>query len=315
MEAVDTLNQMHRCAIVVALLLVAVGDALAQKAVDQDISSTYGTLLTKLDRVARQHLEADQARWLTNRSRLCAGDPSNIERCLRIRDRDRLASLKSLSRGPYPFVSEQALIDSGKIGLIDYSVAASYPQFDGKRVDFTALNQSFAQSVRERARDVVPERGLNYPYKQTWSYLQWLRLQRPSARTVAVELDDYSFSGGAHGNGDTIGLLIDLRSGRIVEPASVFAPGEEWLWAVAEIATPELKRQLIERTGSTGDLLAGTIVGMLRADPGHLLFRNDALAVHFNRYDIAAYAFGEFTVEIPYDRLRHLMRPDGLLSR
>jgi hypothetical protein len=306
---------MHRCAVAIALLLATVGDALAQKAVDPEISSTYGKLLTRLDRAARQHFQADQARWLANRSRTCTGERSDIERCLSTRDRDRLVSLKALLRGPYPFVSEQALMESGKVGAIDYVVDARYPQFDGKRADFTALNGRFEQSVRERAREVVPDREMNHPYAQTWRYLQWFRLQRPSARAIAVELDDYSFSGGAHGNGGTIGLLIDLQSGRIAEPASVFAPGEEWLWTVAEIATPELKRQLIERTASTGDLLAGTIFGMLRADPGHLLFRNDALAVHFNRYDIAAYAFGEFTVEIPYDRLRHLMRPDGLLSR
>ena len=53
----------------------------------------------------------------------------------------------------------------------------------------------------------------------------------------------------------------------------------------------------------------------LMQDSERYLFREDALVLLFNQYDVAAYAMGRYTVTIPYTRLSGLIRPDGPLGK
>jgi len=128
-----------------------------------------------------------------------------------------------------------------------------------------------------------------------------------------VEAEDFAFTGGAHGNGGTTSALVDLRTGRIVEPAEVFVPGDQWIRTVAGLATPEILWQLKQRDVASS-LDEEGVASRLRREPGRLLFRNEALAVHFNRDDIAPYAVGTFTAEVPYSWLRDVLRPGGPLA-
>ena len=68
------------------------------------------------------------------------------------RDRDRTAQLEWLGEGAYPFISEQALVKSGKVRGIPYIIDASYPQFDAGAVDFSGVNR---QLRRSRARQPI----------------------------------------------------------------------------------------------------------------------------------------------------------------
>ena len=81
---------------------------------------------------AKDHLLADQVRWLANRAVACVGEPAEIEECLETRYRDRTAQLEWLADGAYPFISEQAIVKIGKVRGIPYIIDASYPQFDAR---------------------------------------------------------------------------------------------------------------------------------------------------------------------------------------
>jgi hypothetical protein len=50
-------------------------------------------------------------------------------------------------------------------------------------------------------------------------------------------------------------------------------------------------------------------------EPERYLFKEDALVLLFNQYDVAAYVMGRYTVTIPYARLAGLIRPDGPLGK
>jgi uncharacterized protein YecT (DUF1311 family) len=312
-----------RCALVGALLLTSAGTASAQTvsrvdcskaataierticgkpelaAADRKMAAAYGALAGRLGGAAKDHLLADQLRWLANRAAACVVEPSEMEECLETRDRDRTLQLEWLGEGAYPFISEQAIVKTGKVRGIPYIIDASYPQFDGSAADFTAVNRQLASAASEAAERVVPgpdadNDGGNYN-GPAWIYEQAFALYRPGPNAVSVKVSYNAYEGGAHGIVGVSGTLVDLRTGRAVGPEGVFLPNSNWLRELMRIASADIN------TPSLSDMLK---------QPSRYVFLEDRLELSFNQYE-----GGPYTVEIPYDRLRPLLRADGPVPR
>jgi uncharacterized protein len=282
---------------------------------DREMAAAYGALSGRLSGPAKEYLTQDQVRWLANRAKACTGSAEDVARCVRQRYVARIATLKAESEGPYPFVSEQALVRSGKVRTTRYEIDASYPQFDGPNVDFSAVNKAFATAARKGADDAIPGNDGGGPgIDQIWTYLQSFQLFRPGAHSVSVATTFYIFTGGAHGMSGLTATLVDLRTGRRVLPAGVFAPGSDWKRTITDIARADLQRQFVQRPGFPEALQPATF-DKLMDDPERYLFKADTLEIVFNQYDVAAYVMGRYTVDIPYSRLSGLIRTDGPLDR
>ncbi|MDI1283314.1 MAG: DUF3298 domain-containing protein [Reyranella sp.] len=279
---------------------------------DRNVASVYAALASKLSGGAKDHLVKDQQRWIGNRNRACIGE--DAAECLKSRYENRLALLKEFGTGAYPFVSEQAIVRAGKVKATRYRIDASYPQFDGPAINFTALNTKLANMAKEAAGESVPAADIGDDIEQTWSYEQSFGLHRPGPAAISVEMSSYSFTGGAHGNGSTYVVLVDLRTGRDLKPENAFTAGGEWLRTVTAIVAADLKKQFVERPGFD-DALEPAKLAELMAEPGRYLFKADGLEIIFNPYDVGPYSAGTYQVAIPYSRLRTLIRADGPIAR
>ena len=312
-----------RCALSGALLLALAGAALAQGispldcskpattidraicgnaelvAADRAMTAAYAALAGKLTGAAKEHLLGDQTRWLANRAAACVVEPSEMEDCLESRNRDRTAQLEWLGEAAYPFISEQAIVKVGKVRGIPYVVDASYPQFDGRSVDFRAVNRQLASFAGEGADRAVPgpdadNDGGNYN-GPAWRYEQAFTLYRPGPNAVSVKIAYNAYEGGAHGLVGVSGMLVDLRTGKSVGPEGVFLPTSNWF------------RELMRIVGA--DINTPNLSDILR-QPNRYVFLEDRLELSFNQYE-----GGPYTVEIAYDRLRPLLRTDGPVPR
>jgi len=268
-------------------------------AIDRKMAAAYAALAGKLTGAAREHLLADQIRWLANRAAACVVEPAETEECLESRDRDRTAQLEWLGEGAYPFISEQAIVKAGKVRGIPYIIDASYPQFDGSTVDFTAVNRQLASATSEAADRVVPgpdadNDGGNYN-GPAWSYEQAFTLYRPGPNAVSVKIAYNAYEGGALGIVGVSGMLVDLRTGKSVGPEGVFLPTSNWLRELTRIVSADIN------TPNLADILK---------QPNRYVFLEDRLELSFNQYE-----GGPYTVEIPYDRLRSMLRVDGPVPR
>lgn len=279
---------------------------------DREVSAAYTALAARLSGAAKDHLVKDQQRWVGNRNRACTGEDAAT--CLKSRYENRLALLREFGTGAYPFVSEQAIIRAGKVKATRYRIDASYPQFDGPGVNFTALNARFADTAKEAAGEAVPAADIGDDFDQTWSYEQSFSLHRPGPTAISVEVSLYSFTGGAHGNGSTYAVLVDLRTGRQLKPENAFTAGGEWLRTVTSIVIADLRKQFVERPGFD-DALEPAKLAELMAEPGRYLFKADGLEIIFNQYDVGPYSSGTYQVVIPYSRLRTILRADGPVAR
>ena len=93
----------------------------------------------------------------------------------------------------------------------------------------------------------------------------------------------------------------------------MFAPGEGWLKEMLRLVTADLQQQFKERPGFDNALEPATL-GKLLKEPGHYLYKKEHLKLTFNNYEVGPYVNGQYVVEIPYGKLRPLMRANGPLS-
>jgi uncharacterized protein len=281
---------------------------------DREMVAAYTTLAGRLDASAKQHLQKDQSRWISARNGACAGDTDGIAVCLKNRYAARTATLRALAGADYPFVSEQTLYKSGKLGKVAWSYDIAYPQFDATTADFSALNAKFAATARKAAADATPKAADGIDREQQWNYEQGFRVSRPTARAVLVTLDFYGFSGGAHGYGATTCTLVDMRSGKSAGPEAVFAEHGQWRDEMVRLVGADLRKQFVEKPGFEDALQPAKLAELLR-EPGHYCWRAADLLLVFNQYEVGPYAAGRYLVEIGYDKLRSFFRGDGPLTR
>jgi len=283
---------------------------------DRELSGLYTALLARLNGPAKESLEKSQVRWIVRRNRACVpnDDPDVIVRCLKARYADRIADLKASAAGPYPFIEDQSIERSGKVGKVTYAIDLRYPRFAGTTADFTAINRSYADAASKAARETTPTADAGVDREQDWQAEQGYALFRPDPSVITVALTFWAFTGGAHGYGSTSCTLVDLRTGKTVTPAEVFAPGSPWLKEVVAIVGADLKKQFVDNPGFE-DALQSTKLTKTVNTSGHFCWQPDKLQIYFNQYEVGPYSAGPYTVDIPYSRLKPLLRAGGPISR
>jgi uncharacterized protein YecT (DUF1311 family) len=280
---------------------------------DREMAAAYDALAAKLSGPAKDALVKDQVQWITNRNRACAVDIDGIAPCLKVRYAARTANLRAYGNGLYPFISQRALIQSGKLGKITWSYDITYPQFDGNTADFGALNARLAAAAREDADEATPRADSGIDREQQWTYEQNFKIHRPSADAVTIAMNYYGFSGGAHGYGATRCTLVDLRSGKAATVDGVFASGDQWLKTLIPLVAADLKKQFVDKPGFDEALEPNNLAKLLR-ESSHYCWRAGRLELIFNAYEVGPYVSGPFEVSLPYDKLKPLLRPGGPIA-
>lgn len=281
---------------------------------DREMAAAYTALLDRLNGAAKEHVVKDQVGWIVSRNRGCAVDPQELTACLKGRYAVRTANLRSYADGAYPFISQQSLIRQGKLGNITWSYDIGYPRFDGTIANYAAVNARFAEAAKKSTEDATPNADAGPDRQQGWSYEQSFGVKRPpGGRAVTIALSFYGYSGGAHGYGATRCTLVDLRTGRAVGPQGVFVAGEQWLRVMTQIVGADLRKQFVDRPGFDDAIEPANLAKTL-SEPAHYCWTAEKLEMVFNAYDVGPYAAGPYEVEIPYDKLKPILRADGPIA-
>jgi hypothetical protein len=287
------------------LATVAVWPAIVQandrvEAAERTMAAAYAALAGRLDRPAKAHLEADQVRWLGDRS-ACDANPARKAECLEGRYRGRAEMLAALAKGPYPFVSQHTIVRSGNGPNGRYIVDVAYPRFDGTSADFAAINRRFAVAAETGASDAMA-------YGNT-EFTQTFALYRPAPAVVSVTF--WRESVGATINIDLAGYLVDLSTGRMLEPQDVFVSGDGWRQRLAELVREELAK---DSSPSDRKSEAGDIAAIMRdVAPKDYLFESDKLILSLSKV-ARERAMKGYVLAIPYGALTTILRADGPLG-
>lgn len=275
---------------------------------DREMVTLYSMLLGRLSGPAKEALQKSQVQWIANRNRGCtSSDADLMTRCLTTRYENRIADLKASGTGIYPFVEEQTIAKKGKAGKVSYSIDISYPRFAGKTADFSVINRIYADNAAKGARESTPPADAGVDREQEWSAEGGYSLYRPGPDAITVSSGFWAYTGGAHGYGSITCTLIDLRTGKVVPPSAVFVAGDRWLTQLVTMVAADLKKQFVEKPGFDDALEPAKLAKTLR-EGGHYCWQAGKLQIYFNQYEVGPYSSGPYTVDIPYAKLKPLLR-------
>ena len=286
-------------AVVAAWAVAAQSDSRVEAA-ERKMTSAYMALVDRLDGPAKAHLLADQARWVGDRG-ACDADPPRTAECLEFRYGKRTRMLVALAKGPYPFISRQAIVQSGNGPNGRYIVDIAYPRFDGQSADFAAINQRFAAAAEAEAGDAKATGGSEIA--------QAFSLYRLAPSIVSVIF--WREWVGATINIDLTGYLVDLATGRVLGPQDVFMSGFRWRHRLADLVAAELAK---DPPDADRKVKASDIAAVMRAvESEDYLFEDDGLMLSLSTVARERGMKG-YQVFIPYAALKNILRADGPLG-
>ena len=120
---------------------------------------------------------------------------------------------------------------------------------------------------------------------------------------------DFYSDGAAHPGLNSITLNYDLAQGKDLALADLFLPNSDYLGAISQYCVHELSKQPFFDTAFAEG-----------AKPTPENYRNwnitpDGLMITFDEYQVAPYAAGPQTINVPYSELKSLINPQGPLAR
>lgn len=128
---------------------------------------------------------------------------------------------------------------------------------------------------------------------------------------VSLNFSNYVFEGGAHGSTNISSINYDLKTNRQLKLADVFEPNSNYLKTISEYSIADLKPRLSEMSDEDW-IKKGAEANEENYETWNLTKKG--LMITFNAYQVAAYAAGPQTVIIPYDKLKPILRKDGIAA-
>lgn len=187
-----------------------------------------------------------------------------------------------------------------------YTIEFAYPRTGHAAIDRAIetwardLAQTFAKDARET--EIEAER----PWASGLSY----EIGRNDGRMFAVLFSNYTYTGGAHPNSHFEAFNFLLPGGERVELAELIT--RRGIERVSAMSIAQLKQKLGEPDGMSDTDWIARGAGPNAKNFRNFILKPNELVVHFDAYQVAAYAAGPQETHIPLSRLKDVMRPDPL---
>ncbi len=208
-------------------------------------------------------------------------------------------------------VSHTLYGDRTYAGTVVFTYRVEYPQF----VTFTSMpsitriNTYYKENalalVRFAQETYYPEAVEDYKNRQDENYpFTPYELQRPFTITyghncfVSLYLDEYVYTGGAHGMTTRTSDTWDARSGRRIALADLFPQGYDYEEVLIQLINEEIALRVAQDEGTYFDNYPELTKEYF--DPQSFYLTPDALTIYYQQIEIAPYSTGIPTFAFPY---------------
>lgn len=186
-------------------------------------------------------------------------------------------SADSINKKVFSRIKELVYLDEKPIEIEDYQVLLS----------------SFINSY-ETTKEEIPDATFG------WEAAIEGTVKYQSEHIINLEIDHYTFTGGAHGYEGLQSLIFDSKTGKNISNESLFKD-ISGLKKMLEIKfRKKYQIPLKGNINQTGYLFENDQFQL----PKNIFFTNDGLLFHYNQYEAAAYVEGPKTLFIPYASLK-----------
>lgn len=284
---------------------------------DDAMSTAYSTLRGALNANERKGLAASQRKWIKGREDSCGvQEGAELSSCIldQTDERRRLFEAKPES-GPGTgsrmvpiFVQQEP--DPHRFD-VDYTlIRFAAPKSGGEKLFNAEVDKIVKDAPLKRQAEAAPE-GMNYA-----SYSA-MDITYASPRFLSAKIEGWENTGGAHGNGGTSAINVDLARGVAMKADDLF-DGKALLGlktdCVAQIAVQKKEKNDGQDFDPANDpnYQEQTVVDVLKSLDSWNFWQDKAI-VTFNSYAIGSYAEGSYECEFPMAKLKSLAKPGALL--
>lgn len=276
-------------------------------AADAAMSKAYTDLAARLSEAEKKALIISQRAWLKDRANGCSDAKADaLAKCL---------IDQSVTRAHY--LAGQPEAGPGTGGKL-MPVFIQHPGRKGYyEVDVTALKFMPATTPAEKLFNAAMDKYLKdmpsgkiedeFGKDMTYSFMVHARMVYASPKLISAHVETYQYEGGAHGNGGTSDINIDVATGKGLSFADVFAAG------AADKLNAECLRQIIKQKAERlpDEKIEGDPLKDLKKSIGEGIVQMDSWSfspaggsVDYDAYVLGAYAEGAYTCSFPRDFLQ-----------
>ncbi len=182
----------------------------------------------------------------------------------------------------YPFVS----------GLDDFNQRAE-SLIKNELEEFKKISLENDQAVKA----VDPESYAAYP--REYSLAIGYETGLVDSKIISIVFSIYSFTGGAHGASYYATLNYNIENKKEIKLADVFAGQTDYVKKISDHCIPDLKQQISERTEGQYSGWVQEGAGPKEENFSIFMIKENSIVFYFAQYQVAAYAIGDFKVEMP----------------
>jgi uncharacterized protein YecT (DUF1311 family) len=289
------------------------------KSADDAMAAAYLALRDELTGPDRKSLGASQSKWVKSREDNCGSqEGAELTNCvLTDTDERRRLLLAEPESGPGAasrlmpvFIQQEG--DPHHYD-VDYTlIRFAKPKSRGENLFNAQVNKLAKGAPLAREAEAAPQ-------DMTYAAFTSMSLTYASSSLLSAKVENWSFSGGAHGNGGTSGITIDLGRGAVLKTGDLFdgkavdALRDE---CVKQILVQKKEKLEGEDFDPANDPLYSekTVVEYLQS-LANWNFWQDKATVTFDAYAIGSYAEGPYECEFAMDNLRKLAKQGAPLPQ
>ncbi len=280
----------------------------ALKTADDEMATAYEALKKSLTLSRAVFLRNQQRAWLETRNKICTGgeDKTPVDNdCMLVQTKARTLALNprpelALAGAPV-FV---AAIDGRIDPSFKLSATLIYPQVpEASTPGLSLINAAIKKAAegdgewRKVSKKDMGGSAAGYQYMQTYT------IPYASPELVSVALSIYEDSGGAHGMSTVQGVNILTKLNRPLKAGDIVAPAKlKEATAFCRGVLGKIKSKY-EDPATDSFMTDDAIAANMKEDADWIISK-DGAAVHYNPYDIGAYAEGAFDCLIPWADLK-----------
>jgi uncharacterized protein YecT (DUF1311 family) len=287
----------------------------ALKALDGRMSAAYAEVRKSLSAKDRKALADSQRKWLVTRDQCEDETDAKTAACLREKMEERRSLLAGEPvSGPGTGSRMIPVFIQQEGSKTQYAVDFSLMRFAAPKSRSEKLFNGKIDELAETAP--LGPHGQDLDLEVPLESIASVTVSYASPRLLSAAIDVWSFDGGAHGNGVTSNVNIDLGRGAFLKSADIFpAPAFGPLKEDCKAQIFEKKREGIEGEYNPAEdsTYSDDTVTAYMKDLDQWHFFADRAVVTFDAYEIGSYAEGPYECEFPMAKLKALAKPGAPL--
>lgn len=171
------------------------------------------------------------------------------------------------------------------------------------------LEEEFKQSLSWYEEAVNDTFQMEEEFQFTYSFETDFSVAYNSKNFLSIVLNHYQYTGGAHGNYYAVGYNFNLTNGNLISLEDLIKDDSFDLLGL------ECEEVILNEYKANSLFDAGLFENEINILPDQDFYVTpEALVLQFDPYEIAPYSMGEITAEIPFERVKDLLKSNLLFK-